>query len=332
MANFAKRYRRFELVILVDQFALVGGALKSILGYYKFKNSEREKVLLLSRSVKYRLIKYLLVLFFSRRILVNSLSSFHSWLIIFILLIRKDAVIYFHESDTALSSFRKQNSLKYFFLAKILSRNPIFCIAGLQQEFLRKEFKSNTFLVYNYTPENHVLPNKEGRKIILMAGYLMERKGVSFYSRVADYAKDELGLPWDFYWAGSRSSRDQMYQSANVTWLGDVELMDTLYPQIDAFLLSSSDEPFGLVCVEALKYYKHVVAYRNAGASELLASVRGCAVYEEYEVHAAVDALQASFLEPIDKVQADYIISELMSLKAFVKRVDSFFETMEYAK
>lgn len=320
-----RKYRQFDLVILIDQAALVGGALKSILAYYKFKNSENQKVLLLDRAVRNRYLKFLFVLILSRKILVNSLSSFNSWLIIFVLLVRRDAVIYFHESDTAIIAFKKRNKLKYFFLKKILSTNRIACISNYQKLYLERHFESKTELIFNYSPSIKIIPRKVGRKVVLMAGYLMERKGVSFYSKIADFAINELKLPWDFYWAGSKASKDKMYLSPNVTWLGEVELIDALYPQIDAFFLSSEDEPFGLVCVEALKYYKHVVTYKQAGASELLQNVSGCKIYHNYEIIDAVQALEKAFSEVVDKAQVDYIIKDLMSLDAFVERVDLLF-------
>lgn len=326
MFKWVKKYRNFDLVILVNEFAMVGGAFKSIMGYYKYKNRDVQKVLFLSSSVRYRFIKHLLVLFFSPRILVNSLSSFNSWSIILIALMRRDLVLYLHETETAMNSFKKRSALKFRFLSIILKRNRIACVSRYQQSYYEKNFSSDTVLIHDYyTSENVIIPKRDGRKIILMAGYLMERKGVSFYSKIADHVVNELKLPWDFYWAGSKASNDKMYQSSNVTWLGDVELMDFLYPQIDAFLLSSIDEPSGLVCIEALKYYKHVVAYKNAGSSEVIETVKGCKVYQSYEINAAVKALSDAFEEEVDKEKVNYILDNIVSTKSFVQRVDKLF-------
>jgi hypothetical protein len=313
-------------VILIDEFALVGGAFKAIMNYYKHKNAESERVLILNRSVRFRFIKYLLVILFSPRILINSLSSFNSWSLIFISLLRRDLIIYLHETETAINAYKRNNKLKFFFLSKALRRNKIACVSNYMRKYYEENFGSKTMLIYDYyTPTNIILPKREGRKIILMAGYLMERKGVSFYSKLADYVVDDLKLPWDFYWAGGKASNDKMYQSKNVVWLGDVDLMDFLYPQIDAFILTSVDEPSGLVSVEALKYYKHVVAYNKAGSSEILEMVKGCKVYHSYEVVAAVKALKDAFEEKIDKSKIDYIINELISTETFIKAIDNAF-------
>ncbi len=91
----------------------------------------------------------------------------------------------------------------------------------------------------------------------------------------------------------------------------------------DLFFLSSIDDPLPLACLEAMALGKRCVVYRKTGISEMLSGIRGCAVYDEYSIDAAMAALQHAFAEEPDSTSLGRLIGEKASVSAFVGKIDT---------
>lgn len=126
--------------------------------------------------------------------------------------------------------------------------------------------------------------------VVLAAGTLAWRKGPDIFLQLAAEMK-RLAPELDarFLWAGrpieqgieERLAYDarQSGVAERVTFLGEVADMPELYAGGDLFVLSSREEPLGLVCVEAAAMGLPVLCFKEAGAAaDFVGDDAGCAI------------------------------------------------------
>ncbi|TAN51418.1 MAG: glycosyltransferase, partial [Rhodospirillales bacterium] len=114
--------------------------------------------------------------------------------------------------------------------------------------------------------------------VVLGAGTLNWRKGPDLFVQLAALVKRQApGLPMRFVWAGKPVETGIEFRLAyeaklagvedRVTFLGEVPDMPELYAGSDVFVLTSREEPLGLVCVEAAAMGLPVLCFAGAGAA-----------------------------------------------------------------
>lgn len=245
--------------------------------------------------------------------------------------------VYLHETEYGLSTFLRDDPARFEVFARLLADVPVLCASKKQQALLQRSFKASRTRVLYYTshPELGIEPPlrdigpPQGRRIrIVMAGSLQERKGVSLFSAAADLAHAR-GLDWEFAWLGASGPFTRnVNQSANVRWydchLSDADLFEFIRG-CDVFLLSSFDDPFPLVVIEALRAFRRLVAFQAVGPAEVLAPLSGgTAIFPRHEPEAVLDAVAAALSTPVDVAGYQRLI-QLMSPASFVRRFEEAF-------
>jgi glycosyltransferase involved in cell wall biosynthesis len=326
--HFFTRLRKAKVVFVAYDYNPTGGSCVSANHYFNYWRSQGAVVEKLSLNVRYGFFKITAACMFAKNIVFNGLYCFNFLELIFVCLLRKDSIIYLHESEYAFSTFEKQTPFKFALLKRAIKNHKIACISKLQQDYLHAAFGNiKTHLIYNTEPFIKKLERNEDAINILMVGYLMQRKGVDFYSKLADYAKDK-NPNWKFYWIGGPGGeRKPLYFSENVTWMGAQASPHYYYDKIDLFFLSSIDEPMGLVCAEALMHHKKCIVYKNTGFAEFIGDIEGCSIYEAYTVESAYEVIEKAISTSLDIAKTDKLLNHYFSVEAFSKRLDDFIAT-----
>jgi len=128
-------------------------------------------------------------------------------------------------------------------------------------------------------------------------------------------------LPWKFHWVGALASRSLGELSQNVRWWGWQGAPLEFTRQCDVFFLSSVDDPLPLACLEAMMLGKRCVVYRQTGIAEMIESVSGCAVFENYSSVDAFRALEKVLAETPDSARLQQITKETVSVPAFAAKI-----------
>jgi glycosyltransferase involved in cell wall biosynthesis len=121
-------------------------------------------------------------------------------------------------------------------------------------------------------------PSPHDGFVVLGAGTLNWRKGPDLFVQLAAETKRQApDLDARFVWAGRVIEPGIDFKLAyeaklagvadRVSFLGEVKDMPGLYAQADAFVLTSREEPLGLVCVEAAAMGLPILCFKDAGAA-----------------------------------------------------------------
>lgn len=315
-------YRSLKLVIVLYQANNQGGAWRSIMTYFRNAEMNGESVKLIDRSNRRTFRQVAAAAAAAPRLLINGLGSFQRWEAILIGLLRRDAFVYLHETAYMLDRFQQEFPFRYRFLRRILMRNPILAVSEQAAALYRDRFGSkNVSIIYECLPSQPVITAKGEKTRICMVGTIDERKGASFFSRLADLAA-ERGLPWEFHWIGSKGSREPCYLSTNVTWWGWMDNPREFVKTSDLFFLASVDDPFPLACLEALQDQVRSVAYAGTGVSEILIKIPGCGIFPDYREEDALAAIQSSLATSLDTAALQTLMKDLIEVSAFQKRMD----------
>jgi len=140
------------------------------------------------------------------------------------------------------------------------------------------------------------------RPIVGMAGTIEWRKGPDLFLLVAKQIADRMEHPPLFVWVGGfndplfeyqmRCDIKQLQLESTVLFVGSKQNPYPYYDSMDLFLLTSREEPFGAVCLEAGALEIPSICYRGcAGAESFI--IRGCGVVvERSDSHAMADAVR----------------------------------------
>lgn len=206
-------------------------------------------------------------------------------------------------------------------LARMFPRLRLACVSQWQCAYLCSIFQVNhQALLYETVDFDQPYALNTNRKNILMLGYIMHRKGVELFSRVADLAAKERP-DLCFSWIGSGDTAN-LYCSPLVHWIGEVQKPDALLQQCDLFFLSAMDDPFPLACLEALSLKKRCVVYKNTGTAEVIRDISGCAVFDEYTPEAAYKAICKALDADLDVLRLDDIRLHISSVTSFANRLE----------
>jgi len=319
-------YKSRSLVIIGYDFHGEDGAWRSVYRYFRFCEARGDRVMLIDRRKRGSLRQLLMALIFSPKILINGMGVFCRWEGILACLIRKDILIYLHDTAWMVESYERNHPLKVRFFRNIVRSHKLLCVSDQMRTFFQSRYGSNNTLVVH---EAAILPDDPDFspvfRHIVMVGSIDERKGVPLFSEVASMAKEEM-LPWKFHWIGALASQSLGKLNSNVYWWGWQDSALEFIRKADAFFLSSVDDPLPLACLEALALGKRCIVYRGTGIAELIDRVPGCAIYEKHSREDALRALKSAFAEEPDTEMMQSIVREKASIASLAKKIDSLID------
>ena len=321
MKRLVRFYGSRELVLIGNDFFSEGGAWRSIYRYFRQEEADGRSVMLIDRRKQHTFRQMLAAACFSPRILVNGLGPFSRWEGVLTCLLRKDILIYLHDTAYMVKRYAKRHPWKFRFFRMIMRRNPVLCVSEQMRDYYCKEFGAAQIHVVHEAVALPATPDFEPAfRHIVMVGSVEERKGVKLLSEVAEMAATRA-LPWRFHWVGALASQSLGPLSPNVRWWGWQDAPHEFVKGADIFFLSSVDDPLPLACLEAMALGKRCVVYRNTGIAELLAGIRGCSVYEDYSAAAAFSAINEALAARPDSPALARIIEEKASVGSLVSRI-----------
>ena len=310
-------------VVLVDRIAT--GAEVSISNYIAYKNKNDIQTILIKPESKKSIIKMIVAFIYSKSVIINGLRTFVNPTVILFALLKKGIFIYLHETSWAFeNNYINKYKIRTYFLKKILKKQQILCVSKKQEEYIQNHFSAyNTQVIYECIKTIDDVEMSPEHINILMVASLQRRKGVDSFSKLADYAKEKEN--WQFYWIGEKIE-DNLYLSPNVNWVGYRNDVATYLKKCNVFFLSSIDDPFPITCLEALYNLKKCVVYENVGTAEIISDIKGCAVYNEYDIESMYKAIEKVLSEDLDLDKVYEIYVKISSVEAFSSRLDNILE------
>jgi len=318
----------YRLINSSDKLKIILPVITKGVGYAKSAQriqaelgSNKVDLIDLSKKSSY---KQVLICFFSKHVIINGYSGLGCYQVLLILLFKKNINIYVHEGASQISKIEnKWHFLKKKYIRYKIKKIKVFCVSYNQRRQLLSQsiLSKKSEVIYNCAgiKPSTLIDVKSKRVKVLMAGTLQDRKGSKLFSEVADFFASN-DSSFDFYWAGRRG-RELIDLSNNITFLGYIEDMSDLLKNIDIFLLSSRDEPFGLSALEALQEGKKMVCHKDSGVAEAFNTVSGVEIFEAYSSASAIDALINANESMLDQKKIEEIIAELFSVESFIDNI-----------
>jgi|SRR5690554_480427 len=145
--------------------------------------------------------------------------------------------------------------------------------------------KNNCSTVYEFSniEQYEKLPKelKEDKIVIVGAGYVSLRKGVDLFLQTIKILEDlEESLILEFQWLGEMNSKESLYYEdlleelnirSQVSFIGQLENPIPFYNKADIFLMTSREDPFPLVCIEAANSGLPIFCFNNTtGTQEII--------------------------------------------------------------
>lgn len=322
MRRIRQFYRSRALVVIGDDFFSEGGAWRSVYRYFRRAEAAGKAVLLVDLRKRNTCRSMMASFLFSPRLLVNGLGLFQRWSGILPGLMRRDMLIYLHDTAYMVDGFARQHPWKFYFFRRILRRNIILCVSEQMQDYYRKEFGVTRSHVVREAVALPAPPEFDPNvRNIVMVGSLDERKGVKLFSEVAAAAAAKR-LPWKFHWIGGLASQSLGALSSDVRWWGWQDTPLEFTGRADVFFLSSMDDPLPLACLEAMMLGRRCVVYRQTGIAEMIEDIRGCAVFENYSATDAMRALEKVLAETPDSARLIQITRDNASVPALADKLE----------
>jgi len=293
-------YRTRKLVIVGADFHSEGGAWRSIYRYFREEEMAGQPMHLLDLARPRGFRQLLAATLFSPRLLVNGLAALQRWSVLLAVLARADALIYLHDTEDSLGDFARSHPFRMRWLRWIIRHRRMLCVSMQAEKLYRDGYQAARTVVVGECLAAEMAPDfSQGVCHVIMVGSINLRKGAVFFSQVAEEA-GRRGLPFQFHWVGATATQAKLPLSSRVNWHGWQQHPRDWVRQADIFLLSSVDDPMPLAALEALALGKKTVAYSRTGTAEVIANLRGCAVFESYTAEACLEALRRVADEQLD--------------------------------
>ncbi|HEX8331212.1 MAG TPA: glycosyltransferase family 4 protein [Segetibacter sp.] len=323
MSAYTGLKRRYDELIVLEDFTFSGGSARPIYNYYRHQiATSNKKIKLLRLAYKYSTLKLIYFSLFSKNIIVNGISCFQHWNIILLCYFRKDVIIYLHEAAPHTEPLAKKYPLKFKLFYKLLNKRKVAFVSEWQRQYFLNFASIPMYkIIYNNINFPYVRPSDVNVITIAMIGYQSEIKNISFFSRVADMAANKQ-LPYEFIWVGGEGSNmKELYHSPHVRWIGDQEhIMDTLN-DIDVLLFTSYSDTFGLVLVEAMFKGKRIVSYVENGLATFLTNLKGCRIYDRFDEVLVLNLINDVLKEEVDRQAHKELTYYLCDIGNFEKRL-----------
>ena len=208
--------------------------------------------------------------------------------------LRKPVILHVHELQTIIELNNGNNEFRdaivhvdSFIAASKLVRQNLLENHGVLNE------KVNVIYEYiDLVKWPDVLTKKgEDPFIIGGVGLVHWRKGVEFFIEVANKVLKETGVEKvEFWWIGRITEQDRIVMrndlaklgiSTKVKFLGVQEDLTVFYKKMDILLLTSREDPFPVVALEAAHYSTPIVCW-NQGIGTIELVERGCGISVDY--------------------------------------------------
>jgi hypothetical protein len=320
--------KKYDELIVVEDLTFSGGGARPIINYYNQQVLKTNKKLALVRLVyKNSFIKLLYFSFQSERIIVNSLTCFKYWAVIFVCYAKRNTIIYVHDAAPHTEPFAKKYPFRFRLFLKLLQKRKVAFVSEWQSKyFLQRVSIPRYKIIYNNINFPYERPSPENITTIGMIAYQNENKNVSFFSRVADEAY-KRNLPYQFMWVGGQGGEiNELYHSTHVQWLGDQEHVMDILNSIDVLLFTSRADSFPLVVAEALSKGKRIVSYTENGFASHIAGLQGCRLFDSFNESVALDMIEQVIKENVDEQKHKDLAYHLCSMENFEKRLRELFE------
>ncbi len=353
-----KREQKPDIVIILLNVDLNVGSDKSILNYLAILQQKGKKIWLeTGQKISSKGTRLLKKTPANTIVFINGLKSFIQDHRLSSIGIEKSGwFIYLHECKVIYTNkILNLNPTLHTKLLKLFPNQTLLTVSEQQSQFYATTFniESNKIkTVYNFIKPTEAKPLAkntrekisqmiqyndqlkqyetlafDSEKIhIIMVGSCQPRKGVSFFSRVADEAH-RLHKPWQFHWVGIPKNIPQnLYFSQHVNWISrkTSEEVQLLLKKVNLFFLSSISESFPLTICEALFAQIPCVAYKNGiGAYYELHRFDEVVLFPYYAVDQAIEAIeQAITLPSFDKTgKLQNHLKQLLSPEKFIERM-----------
>jgi glycosyltransferase involved in cell wall biosynthesis len=215
-------------------------------------------------------------------------------------------VSYIHELEMASSFFTNNSHIEQLILSTDFYTYPSIAV----KEFLKEKYKIDEekllYLPYYITGKSQEsLKGFSGKDVNCFyvggCGTTDWRKGIDFFLQVAfTIKKAQLPTPIQFVWKGAEQGLEYEriqydIKRANLEDTVKIELsgnnMDDFWGSLDLFLLTSREDPFPLVVLEAASYKVPTIAFNGSGgATEFISNDAG-KVVPYFNIQEMTDAI-----------------------------------------
>lgn len=188
-------------------------------------------------------------------------------------------------------------------------------------------------------------------RIILGSGLADLRKGIDlFFNAAAELIKMENGGPeYHFIWTGDYADRNlknwlnyQFDKSGlklrmhNVKFIKDSKTYQNLVECADAFWLTSREDPFPSVMIEALEYNTPVIAFKGCGGADtMLADGRGILI-DDFDIQKMATETKKLVDDPIRMKKmlskSQKYIDEKLNFNKYVDSLIKYFDSKTFNK
>lgn len=135
-------------------------------------------------------------------------------------------------------------------------------------------------LVYEFSNEQRLLPKATSAEFVIGGSGVVDlRKGTDLFIQVAQRLFEKIPKAnIKFKWAGKYSHELFLQEDIiklgltdRIEFLGELDDTSDFFNQIDVFLMTSREDPFPLVCIEAAMLKKPIICFARAtGTAEIL--------------------------------------------------------------
>ncbi len=168
-------------------------------------------------------------------------------------------------------------------------------------------------------------------------GRLEDQKGVDTLIDALATLNNNKHEQWELIIGGTGSLEESLKEQANdlnqsnqVTFLGNITDKEGFFNLIDVFALPSRFEGFPLVLLEAGICNKPVVATAVSGTPEIIIDCDTGFLVDKDDAHQLADALRKLTNEPIRKSLADHLhrrVEEELSAVIYCKKMNTFYRS-----
>ncbi len=187
--------------------------------------------------------------------------------------------------------------VRKLFEDKLSRLDGIITLTTADKELFKKHNAHTVSISNPLTLENPRVSSLENKEILFVSRLSKEQKGLDFLVQIAEHIR---GRGWHISVVGQGKDESWLKEEVKKKDLGDTLIMHGLvtsnlvdiYANASIFISTSRWEGFGLSILEAMSCGLPVVAFNNAGPSEILANGNGLLVEKE-NVAAFVEALES---------------------------------------
>jgi glycosyltransferase involved in cell wall biosynthesis len=321
--------RRYDVGFILNENLGKVGSPKPVHNYVKHGEGRRRRFKVYQLCGMNSRLKMLLMRLECKTIVINGLKAFEDANIFLLKRHARDVYVYLHETKYVFDRWHGEFPQFWDDTREFLRQAKLLCVSRLQKDYLEHELGVGFgAVIYNsivpYSGYSYDFARPTECRNIIMVGTRQARKGVDLFSQTADLARSK-GIRCRFVWVGGKDCKDTFYFSDNVTWVPNQEdrILDVLLRDAHVLFLSSVDDPFPLVCLEAIAKGLRVVVYKGTGTAELAAALDTLQVYDEYSPQGALAAIERAIARECVADQYQYINHQLSSVGAFSSRLET---------